>query len=64
MMKIVRYKLRVYLEEGLMPRALEAPLSLVPTMGVVSLFDVVDLGRCRKMVAVPESCERTRGRKR
>jgi hypothetical protein len=43
MMKIVRYKLRVYLEEGPMLRALETPFSLVPAMGAVSFFDVVDL---------------------
>jgi len=53
MMKTVRYKLRVYLEEGSMSRALEAPFSLVPAMGAVSLFDVVNLGRYRNMFAVP-----------
>jgi hypothetical protein len=53
MMKTIRYKLKVYLEKGPMPRALEAPFSLVPAMGAVSLFDVVDLSRCRKMFAVP-----------
>jgi hypothetical protein len=53
MMKTVRYKLRVYPEEGPMPSALEAPFSLVPAMEAVSLFDVVDLSWCRKMFAVP-----------
>jgi hypothetical protein len=44
--------LRVYLEEGLMPKALEAPFSLVPTMEAVSLLNVMDLSRCRKVVDI------------
>jgi hypothetical protein len=35
-----------------MPKALEAPFSLVLAIEAVSLFDVVDLSRCRKMFIV------------
>ena len=38
---------------------MEDPLSLVPAMEAVSLFDIVDLSRCMKMFVVPNPMNAT-----